>query len=112
MKKTRTQRKANQQTQQTVPEPETSRDWVLQKLHSILEIAMDRVENHKTSPQERIKWSRIVIAGGQACNSVLRDVEIDDLKQQIKELKELTLAKLSDEQESDQGRNTETTTDD
>jgi hypothetical protein len=36
-----------------------------------------------------IKWSRIAIASGQACNAILRDVEIDQLKQQINELKTL-----------------------
>ena len=105
-------RKVIQQTQETQPEDETSRDWLLQRLHNILEIAMERVENRKTPPGDRIKWSRIVIAAGQACNSVLRDVEIDALKHQIQELKELTLARLSDEQENDREGDTETSTDD
>jgi metal-dependent amidase/aminoacylase/carboxypeptidase family protein len=41
-----------------------------------LEIALERVTNTKTSAADRVMWSRIVIAGGQACNSVLRDAEI------------------------------------
>lgn len=47
--------------------------------------------------------SRIAIAAGQACNAILRDVEIDALKQQINELKELTLAKLDDAGEDHNG---------
>lgn len=78
--------------------PQPNREWLLMQLRRVLEIAMERVTNTKTSAGDRVKWSRIVIAAGQACNSVLRDVEIEALKQQIHELKELTLAKLSDEQ--------------
>ncbi len=81
---------------------EVTREWVLRKLGSILDIAMARVAHPKTPAEDRIKWSRIVVSAGQACNSVLRDVEIDALKQQIDELKQLTLAKLSDEQVGDQ----------
>jgi hypothetical protein len=72
---------------------------------------MERVTTPKTSSLDRIRWSRVVIAAGQACNSILRDVEMDALKQQISELKELTMAKLSDEQGEDQEGNTETPTD-
>ena len=62
---------------------------------------MQHVTNPKTPAGDRIKWSRIVIAAGQACNAVLRDVEIDALKQQINDLKQLTLAKLSEDKDSD-----------
>jgi hypothetical protein len=86
---------------------EPDRQWLLHQLQEVLEIAMERISNPKTPAPDRIKWSRVVIAAGQACNSVLRDAEIDDLKQQIEELKKLTLAKLSDEQESNQEGDTE-----
>ena len=66
-----------------------------------MEIAMQRVTNPKTAAGDRIKWSRIVIAAAQACNAVLRDVEIDALKQQINELKTLTLGRLQDEDRRD-----------
>jgi len=62
---------------------------------------MQRVTSPKTPAPDRIKWSRIVIAAGQACNAVLRDVEIDALKQQINELKQLTLERLSEDKDSD-----------
>jgi len=78
---------------------EEDRRWLLQRLHEILEIAMQRVTGPKTPAGDRVKWSRIVISAAQACNAVLRDVEIEALKQQIAELKALTLAKLSDEEE-------------
>lgn len=81
---------------------EQNRQWLLQRLHEIMEIAMQRVTNPKTPAGDRIKWSRIVIAAGQACNAVLRDVEIDALKQQINDLKQLTLARLSEDQNEDQ----------
>jgi hypothetical protein len=66
-----------------------------------MEIAMGRITNPKTPTSDRIKWSRIAIGAGQACNAVLRDVEIDALKQQINELKELTLARLSEDKDSE-----------
>jgi hypothetical protein len=90
---------------------EPDRQWLLQQLRRILEIALERVTVPKTPSLDRIRWSRVVIAAGQACNSILRDVEIDALKQQISELKELTMAKLSDEQGEDQEGDTETSTD-
>lgn len=93
------------------PEGEPDRQWLLKSLGGILEIAMDRVSGPKTTALDRIRWSRVVIAAGQACNSVLRDVELEALKQQIKELKELTLAKLSDEQGANQEGDTGTQTD-
>lgn len=80
---------------------EETRQWLLQQLREILEIAMQRVTNPKTPASDRIKWSRIAIAAGQACNAVLRDVEIDALKQQITELKQLTLSKLSEDKDAD-----------
>ena len=93
---------------------EASRQWLLERLREILEIAMQRVTNPKTPAPDRIKWSRIVIAAAQASNAVLRDVEIETLKQQIAELKALTLAKLDEgdvEDRADQTRDEETPAD-
>jgi len=80
---------------------EQTRQWLLKRLREVMEIAMQRVTNAKTPAPDRIKWSRIAIAAGQACNAVLRDVEIDALKQQINELKQLTLERLSEDKDSD-----------
>ncbi|MCJ7455377.1 hypothetical protein MUP07_01360 [Candidatus Bathyarchaeota archaeon] len=80
---------------------EQTRQWLLQQLRAITEIAMQRVTSGKTPASDRIKWSRIAIAAGQACNAILRDVEIDALKQQINELKQLTLARLSEDKDAD-----------
>ena len=90
-----------------VPEPtdEPTRQWLLLRLRQILEIALQRVTNMKTAAADRIKWSRILISAGQACNSILRDVEIEALKQQITELKALTTEKMKEnEQEIDPTR--------
>ena len=80
----------------------TTREWLIKQLRAVLEIALDRVTHPKTPPPDRIKWSRIVIAAGQACNSILRDVDIEGLKQEIQNLKQLTEERLSDEQGIDQ----------
>jgi hypothetical protein len=82
------------------PAEEQTRQWLLQQLREIMEIAMQRVTTAKTPSSDRIKWSRIAIAAGQVCNAILRDVEIDALKQQINELKQLTLSKLSEDEDS------------
>ena len=87
-------------TTHKVSEEET-RQWILEHLREVMEIAMQRVTSHKTLASDRIKWSRIAIGAGQACNAVLRDVEIDALKQQINELKQLTLSKLSEDKDAD-----------
>ena len=80
---------------------EETRQWILEHLREVMEIAMQRVTSHKTLASDRIKWSRIAIGAGQACNAVLRDVEIDALKQQINELKQLTLSKLSEDKDAE-----------
>lgn len=79
----------------------TDREWLIDQLRRVLEIALDKATHPKTPPGDRIKWSRVVVAAGQACNSILRDVEIETLKQQIEELKQLTEERLSDEQSGD-----------
>ena len=86
---------------------EPTRQWLLQELRRVMEIALDRVTGTKTPPEDRIKWSRIVIAAGGACNSVLRDVEIDALKKEISELKALTEERLKDDNELDEAGNRE-----
>lgn len=85
-----------------------TRDWLLKRLGEIMEIAMSKVTGPKTTPEERIKWSRVVISAGQACNSVLRDVDIEALKKQIEELRALTMARFADEQAADQEGNSGT----
>ena len=85
-----------------------TRQWLLQELRRVMEIALDRVTGTKTPPEDRIKWSRIVIAAGGACNSVLRDVEIDALKKEISDLKALTEERLKDDNELDEAGNRET----
>jgi hypothetical protein len=84
---------------------EETRLWILEHLREVMEIAMQRVTGQKTLASDRIKWSRIAIGAGQACNAVLRDVEIDALKQQINELKQLTLSKLSEDKDSETDEN-------
>jgi hypothetical protein len=80
---------------------EETRLWILEHLREVMEIAMQRVTSPKTLASDRIKWSRIAIGAGQACNAVLRDVEIDALRQQISELKQLTLSRLSEDKDSE-----------
>jgi hypothetical protein len=80
---------------------EKTRLWILEHLREVMEIAMQRVTGPKTLASDRIKWSRIAIGAGQACNAVLRDVEIDALRQQINELKQLALSKLSEDKDSE-----------
>jgi len=110
-----TQPASEDRTHATSATKEETRQWILGHLREIMTIAMQRVTNPKTPASDRIKWSRIAIAAGQACNTVLRDVEIEALKQQINELKQLTLERLDDQEESgphedrtDQARSEET----
>jgi hypothetical protein len=87
-------------TTQKIAQEET-RLWILEHLREVMQIAMQRVTSPKTLASDRIKWSRIAIGAGQACNAVLRDVEIDALRQQINELKQLTLSRLSEDKDSE-----------
>ena len=86
----------------------TDREWLLKQLRRVLNIALDRVTHPKTPPSDRIKSFRVVISAGQACNSLLRDADIEELKQQIAELKQLAGKRSSDEQDSDQKPDTTT----
>jgi hypothetical protein len=72
-------------------------------MRQILEIALDRVTSPKTVAADRIKWSRVLISAGQVSNAILRDVEIEALKQQIMELKALTMEKLRPDEEDEDG---------
>ena len=94
---------ANAEAGRTKPKAaqEETRQWILEHLREVMDIAMQKVTSHKTLASDRIKWSRIAIGAGQACNAVLRDVEIDALKQQINELKQLTLSKLSEDKDAE-----------
>jgi len=89
------------------PQTKPTREWVLKGLQEIMEIALERVANAKTPNADRIKWSRVVISAGQGCNSVLRDVELETLKQQIMELKAIA-AERSEEGEGKDAINQET----
>lgn len=88
------------------PSDEPNRRWLLLRLRQILEIALDRVTNPKTPAPDRIKWSRVLISAGQACNSILRDVEIEALKQQIMELKALTMDRLKEDEDEQEVNST------
>lgn len=104
---------AEEAVAKTEAQTEPTREWLLQGLREILEIALEKVTNPKTRAAERIKWSRIVIAAGSACNSVLRDVEVDALKKEVAELKALTMERLreDDEDRADQTGEPEATED-
>ena len=83
------------------PTNEPTRQWLLLRMRQILEIALERVTNPKTPAADRIKWSRVIISAGQVSNGILRDVEIESLKQQIMELKALTMEKLKKNEEGE-----------
>jgi hypothetical protein len=90
------------QEEASAEEPsEPTREWLLKQLRRVMEIALGKVTNQKTAPSDRIKWSRIVIAAGASANSVLRDVEIAELRRQITELKELIGESESEEGEDE-----------
>ena len=65
----------------------------------IIDLATERVTNPRTPAPHSVKWSGMVIAASQACNAVLRDIEIDQLKQQINKLRQLTLSRLSEDKD-------------
>lgn len=52
----------------------------------------------KTRWDEKLKWSRVLINASSICNSVLRDVEVDRLKEEVDELERL----VKKEAESDE----------
>jgi hypothetical protein len=108
LRQTKTKISTRQQGERVVDQP--TREWLLERLRTIIDYAMDKVTGARTPPDERVKWSRIAVSAGQACNSVLRDVDIETLKQQVRELKELTLAKLGDEQGENSEGDREATT--
>ena len=84
------------------PKDEPTRKWLLLSMRQIVEIALDRVTNPKTLAADRIKWSRVLISAGQVTNGILRDVEIEELKRQVMELKDLTTERMKEDEDQDE----------
>jgi len=69
--------------------PAPDREQLLRMLGGLMEMIVKHMNDPKTRWDEKLKWSRVLISASDVCNSVLRDVEVDKLKEQVEELEKL-----------------------
>lgn len=65
------------------------RERLLRMLGGLTEMVVKHMNDPKTRWDEKLKWSRVLINASNVCNSVLRDVEVDRLKEEVEELERL-----------------------
>jgi hypothetical protein len=80
---------ALQSVEDAFKEGKPDREWILQQLVGLVSYAKTKIADSNTSKEERIKWARVLVAAAMAASNTLRDQEIDELKIEIKQLKEL-----------------------
>lgn len=81
-------------------EGKPERTWLLQQLSGLVNYARTRVMDSITKPDERVKWSRILVSAAIACSYALKDKEIDQLKDEVGNLKKL-VKEIEDEYEEE-----------
>jgi len=69
--------------------PAPDRDRLLRILGGLMEMVVKHMNDPKTRWDEKLRWSRVLISAGNVCNSVLRDVEVGRLKEEVEELERL-----------------------
>ena len=69
--------------------PAPDREQLLRILGGLMELIVKHMNDPKTRWSEKLKWSRVLISASGVCNSVLRDVEVEKLKEQVEELERL-----------------------
>jgi hypothetical protein len=78
----------------------SSRESLLSVNSALITQLQDRLKAKRFRPQEgdsvRIGYIRALIQALQAQNAILKDVELDELKTEIEELKELMKCKSKD----------------
>ena len=76
-----------------------SRESLLKVNAELIENLRSRVNQRRFKPQPgdatRLGYYRVLISGIQVYNMVLKDTELDDLKKEIEELKELMKCRSS-----------------
>jgi len=68
-------------------EGKPEREWILRQLAGLVSYAKAKIMDHNTGKTDRIKWSRVLVSAAQACTHALKDQELDELREEIKELK-------------------------
>ena len=75
----------------------SSREFLLKANAELIDTLQKRINVKRFRPQEgdsiKLGYIRVLVQALQAQNAILKDVELDDLKKEIKELKELMKCK-------------------
>lgn len=67
---------------------ESSREVYLDYVRRVLEKAIDKYEHRQTRNNQRIAWGRLIVQACKAGNDVLKDVVLEELAEEIEQLKE------------------------
>jgi hypothetical protein len=75
--------------EQAFEEGKPERRWLLQQLSGLVNYSKNKILDSNTKPEERVKWSRILVSAATSCSYALRDTEIDHLKDEVATLEKL-----------------------
>ncbi len=79
-------------------EGKPERKWILEQLSGLVSYSKTKILDSNTKPDERIKWSRILVSAAISCSYALRDKEIDQLKDEVAILKKLVKETIEEEE--------------
>ncbi len=65
---------------------------LLNDIAKVLKVAFDKYENERTKNSERQAWGRLIINGVTAAGDVMKDADLDEMKQRIEKLEEVKKA--------------------
>lgn len=75
-------------------EGKPNRDWILKQLGGLVNFSRIKIGDSNTGKHDRIKWSRVLVSVAMACSHALRDKELDELKEEVRQLKLLKETEL------------------
>ena len=84
-KASKTKRGTDGQPNLTINHP-LSRLKALKRLNGLVQVASYRVQYRYTSNRDRLAWSRVLVSTLAAAGPLLRDADLDELKQRVEEL--------------------------
>ena len=75
-----------------VPAPLTRED-VLEAIRRVMDTAFTRLDNRYIKNQEKLGWARVIVGAAGAAASLLRDEDLDELKERIEKLESAEVKK-------------------
>jgi hypothetical protein len=68
--------------------PVVSREEAMLSLRLVMDEAFDKIGLRNTRNSERIRWCRLIVSAAQVVASIQKDVELEQLRDEIEALKQ------------------------